>query len=155
MIQNTILVILGVAVTVGVIWLYRVLSGYRREARLESARKQFCLRREWLEADFLNAASATGRPRGLAWVDCDFSNEVSFARDRKSGDLTALVGVAIQFEAIEGGGMEEVEAVGNQKAATAVFRHNGSCWSTDGRAIFNLNPLEAIEYYQSDLEMVD
>ena len=100
-------------------------------------------------------ASKRGSPRGLNWVDVDFDDDVSFARDRRSGELTALVGVAIRFEAIEGGGMEDVEAVANSKAATAVFRHRGTEWTTEGRAIFNLNPLEAIEYYQSELEHVE
>lgn len=155
MVQKIVLTMIGIVAAGGLVWLIRRLLIYRREVNIASARKRFLLRREWLEAEFLQAASTTGRPRGLAWVDCEFANDVSFARDRKSGELTALVAVAIRFEAIEGGGMEDVEAVGNQKAATAVFRHDGSRWSTDGRAIFNLNPVEAIEYYQSELEMVD
>ena len=64
------------------------------------------------------------------------------------------LGVTIAFEAIEGGGMEEVEAVGNLRAATAVFRHDRAGWRTDGRVMFNLNPTEAIAYYQDQLEMV-
>jgi hypothetical protein len=118
-------------------------------------RADFFLRREWLEARFLQTAASRGTPRGLAWVDCEFDDDVSFARDRRSGDLTALVGVTIQFEAIAGGGMEEVEAVSNRKAATAVFRHRGREWCTDGRAIFNLNPLETIAYYHGELERVE
>ena len=126
--------------------------GRRSRAR---ARQEFLLRREWLEAKFLEAAAALGLPRGLEWVDCDFDSPVSFARDRKTGELTALVAVTIRFAAIEGGGMEDVEAVGDAKSATAVFRHDGTKWTTQGRAIFNLNPLEAIEFYHSELETVD
>jgi hypothetical protein len=88
-------------------------------------------------------------------VDCDFDRPVSFARDRKTGELTALVAVTIRFAAIEGGGMEEVEAVADAKSATAVFRYDGTKWTTQGRAIFNLNPIETIEFYQSELETVD
>ena len=127
----------------------------RREAQQLRARQEFLLRREWLEAKFLEIASARGLPRGLAWVDCDFESPVSFARDRRSGELTALVAVAIRFEAIEGGGMEDVEAVAQRKAATAVFRHDGKQWTTDGRAIFNLNPVETIARFQSELETAD
>jgi hypothetical protein len=58
-------------------------------------------------------------------------------------------------EAVEGGGMEEVEAVSNLRAATAVFSFDEKTrWTTDGRAIFNLNPAEAIQYYQANLELV-
>ena len=127
----------------------------RSATRLAQAREQFHLRREWLEAKFLEAASALGLPRGLEWVDCDFDSPVSFARDRKTGELTALVAVTIRFAALEGGGMEDVEAVGDAKSATAVFRHDGTKWTTQGRAIFNLNPVEAIEFYHSELETVD
>ena len=67
--------------------------------------------------------------------------------------LQAFVAVTISFEAIEGGPMEDVEAVGNLRAATAVFYFSGGAWHTDGRAIFNLNPTEAIAYCQ-DFEMV-
>jgi hypothetical protein len=108
-----------------------------------------------LEAKFLQVAGRRGTPRGLEWIDCDFDDAVSFARDRRSGELTALVAVAIRFHAVEGGGMEDVEAVGNQKAATAVFRHRGDEWTTEGRAVFNLNPRETIEHYQHELERVE
>jgi hypothetical protein len=147
--------VIFIVVVAAAVWLSRRITAYRKEARLAAARGEFALRREWLEAHFLRIASSTGRPRGLSWVDVDFADEVSFARDLKRGELTALVAVAIRFEAIEGGGMEDVEAVGNEKAATAVFRYDGRQWTTNGRAIFNLNPVEAIEYYQGELEMVD
>ena len=97
----------------------------------------------------------SGDSTRLEWIDCDFDDHVSFAKDRRSGELTALVGVAIQFRAIEGGGMEHVEAVANRKAATAVFRFRDTEWMTEGRALFNLNPLEALEYYQKELERVE
>ena len=47
---------------------------------------------------------------------------MAYARHRRSGELSAFVSVTIGFEAIEGGDMEDVEAVGNLRAATAVFR---------------------------------
>lgn len=127
----------------------------RHRQRLAKQREEFHRRREWLEARFLTLASRSGRPRGLAWVDCDFDDQVAFARDRSSGDLRALVAITIRFEAIEGGGMEDVEAVGNLRAATAVFRWQQTQWETDGRAIFNLNPAQAIQHFQHELETVD
>ena len=62
--------------------------------------------------------------------------------------------VTISFEAIPGGPMEDVEAVSNLRAATAVFRLAGNRWQTEGRAVFNLNPTEAIAYYRDELEIV-
>jgi hypothetical protein len=119
------------------------------------ARQLFQRRREWLEAHFVQLASQSGRPRGLTWIDCDFEDAVAFARDRQSGNLRALVSVAIRFEAVAGGPMEDNPNVGNVRAATAVFRFDGQQWQTDGRALFNLNPAEAIEHFRHELEAVN
>jgi len=136
---------------VAIVWL--LLEG-RRHRRLEAARKLFHQRREWLEAKFVELASSSGKPRGLNWKNCDFSDDVTFARDRQSGTLTAFAAVTISFEAIEGGGMEDVEAVGNLRAATAVFQYSAGKWSTQGRAIMNLEPAEAIQRFHRALELI-
>ncbi len=145
----------GLACVAAVIYFLLKVSVSVREGNLQSARKQFFLRREWLEAEFLKLANERGIPRGLEWVDCDFESEVQFAKERANGQLRALVATTIRFEAIEGGGMEDVEAVGNLRAATAVFFWDRQKWSTHGRALFNLNPEEAIQHYRDELEMVD
>jgi hypothetical protein len=129
----------------------------RERPRLDArhARRAFQQRREWLEAHFVTLASQSGKPRGLTWVDCDFGDQVAYARDRHSGQLRALVSVAIRFEAVAGGPMEDNPNVGNIRAATAVFRFDNGGWRTDGRALFNLNPSEAIEHFQHELEVLD
>jgi hypothetical protein len=125
-----------------------------RRVSVESARKLFHLQREHLEFRFFVLASQTGKPRGLEWTDCDFEDEVSLARDRHTGRLRAYVAVTIRFRALEGGGMEDNPNVDDLKAGSAEFRLDGSEWGTDGRVVFNLNPVEAIHYYR-ELEMVD
>lgn len=122
---------------------------------LSRARKLFHLRREWLEARFFSLASGSGMPRGLEWVDCEFADDVSFARDRHSGGLRALVGVTIRFRAVEGGGMEDNPNVGNLREASAVFLLDGTEWTTKGRVVFNLNPVQAIAHYRQELELVE
>lgn len=126
----------------------------RRRTHQARLQRDFRLQRERLEALFLDKASNSGKPRGLRWKDCDFQNPVVFARDRKTARLMAFVGVTVSFEAIEGGPMEDVEAVGNLRAATAFFRHDGHAWQTDGRVIFNLEPAEAVAYYDRELEAI-
>jgi hypothetical protein len=142
---------LGLLIFAAVAW--RPVRTALREGQLARARKDFHKKRERLEARFLKLASNSGKPRGLRWTECEFEDDVAYARDRRSGDLSAFVAVTISFEAIPGGPMEGVEAVGNLRAATAVFTFASGEWHTDGRAIFNLNPTEAIAYYQ-DFEMV-
>ena len=126
-----------------------------RKASIERARKLFHLRREWLEARFFTLAARSGKPRGLEWVDCEFDDAVSYARDRHTGRLRALVGVTIRFRAVEGGGMEDNPNVGNLRAASAVFHLDGDEWSTDGRVLFNLNPTQAIHHFRQELEVVE
>lgn len=122
--------------------------------RVQRALQHFVRRRDALERSFFELAAQSGKPRGLAWKECAFQPGVLLARDRANGDLVGLVGVTIRFEAVEGGGMEEVEAVGNLRAATAVFHWNGSAWSTQGRAVFNLEPSEVVERYRESLDRI-
>jgi hypothetical protein len=134
--------------------IWRPVCAALRESHYRKARKDFHRQRERLEARFLTLASASGKPRGLRWTDCEFEDSVSYARDRRTRRLSAFVGVTIAFEAVAGGPMEDVEAVGNLRAATAVFHFRDGRWHTEGRAMFNLNPTEAIHYYRDDFEMV-
>ncbi len=122
--------------------------------RFEKSKKDFHAQREYLEARFIELARQSGKPRGLEWEDCDFDDDVSYARSRQTGTLSALVAVTVRFSAIEGGDMEDVEAVGNLRAATGVFLWREGHWETDGRVVFNMNPTEAINYFKADLEMI-
>ena len=121
------------------------------EAKLQ---KDFRLQRERLEALFVEQVMKSGKPRGLRWREPEFHNPVVFARDRRTSHMMAFVGLTVSFEAVEGGGMEDVPAVGNLRAATALFRHDGRAWQTDGRVLFNLEPAEAVAYYERELETI-
>ena len=131
-----------------------VLLLWRRAPRLSvpELQRRFLQQREHLEAAFFTAAAASGKPRGLRWTNCEWESEVAFARERQTGRLAALVAVTVSFEAVEGGDMEGVEAVGNLRNASAVFFFDGGRWRTAGRAIFNLNPGEAIEHFKGQYE---
>jgi hypothetical protein len=141
-------VLAGAAISIAL----RPLRVARQAERLARAQRDFHRQREQLEAKFIERAAATGKPRGLRWVDVD--DDVVYARDRHTRRLKALVAIEVSFEAIEGGGMEEVEAVSNVRAATAEFLHDGIRWHTDGRVYFNLGPSAAVKYLASDLELV-
>lgn len=117
---------------------------WRESTERETAMESFGAQRHDLGREFLQAAGATGKPRGLRWVGCELSGPPLFATEEPSGRLAALVGVTVSFEAIPGGGMEDVEAVGNLRSATAVFFFRDGAWTTDGRVIFNLEPGEAL-----------
>jgi hypothetical protein len=123
-----------------------------RAGSLERARTLFQAQRPQLEASFLAAAAASGKPRGLRWVGCEWEPGAEFARERATGRLAALVGVTIRFEAVEGSDMEGLAAVGNLRNASAVFFFHAGRWHTTGRAVFNLNPDEALAHFRNQYE---
>ena len=145
-------IVFAILVTAWLLWALARPALFAR--RVRRALKQFVKNRQALESEFVRAAEASGKPRGLAWKECGFQPEFLLARDRANGHFVALVGVTISFEAIEGGGMEDVEAVGNLRAATAVFDWNGREWTTQGRAIFNLEPREVLDRYRDSLDRI-
>jgi hypothetical protein len=123
-----------------------------RERDTATARSAFLMKRPELQSQFFQAASASGKPRGLRWKACEWGDSVEFAREKQTGRLAALVGVTIQFEAIEGGDMEGLPAVGNLRNASAVFFYHGGRWHTLGKAVFNLNPDEALTHFAAQYE---
>jgi hypothetical protein len=134
---------------------WRPLRGIFREIHVERAREMFALQRERLELFFIEAAMQSGKPRGLRWSDCDWAKEVRFARDRRTGKLVALVGVTVRFEPLEGSEMEDWPQVADLRNATGVFYFLRGQWHTDGRALFNMNPDEALERLQTQFERVE
>lgn len=144
----------GGVLGLGTFLLRRPLQRVAEEILLERAREMFSLQRDHLAEQFLESASATGKPRGLRWKSCDLADGVCFARDQKSRELHALVGMTIGFEAVEGSDMEDVEAVGILRNATAVFVFRAGQWRCHGRALFNMNPDEALEHFKTQLAAI-
>ncbi len=101
---------------------------------------------------FFQAASASGKPRGLRWKAIDWEESIEFARERGSGQLVALVGITIQFEAVEGSDMEGLPAVSNLRNASAVFFFHQGRWHSIGKAVFNFNPDEALAHFHNQYE---
>jgi type II secretory pathway pseudopilin PulG len=150
-----VIIIVGVLLGIVAVAAAVALLGRRRIAKKEEQRRSalrlFAGQRAELPARFLEAAAATGKPRGLRWKAVELSGAPLFATD-PSGVLYALAGATISFEAVEGGAMEDVEAVGNLRSATAVFVHRDGEWTTEGRVIFNLEPAEAIARFDGALQ---
>jgi hypothetical protein len=135
-------------------WLCSPLKAWRQR-RYERAIRSFRLERELLEAQFFRQAASLGKPRDLRWAECDWLDTVTFGRDVKTGMLTAFAGINIRFEAVEGGDMEGVEAVGMVRDATALFHYHRGHWGTGGRALFNINPSDALEHFRGQIEPIE
>lgn len=138
------------------LWLFRrPLRRFGQQVQAERARELFHLQRPRLEEEFLRAASASGKPRGLIWQECLWEPQVLFVRQRHTGQIVALVALNVRFQAIPGSDMENVPAVQELKMASAVFFFERGRWHTVGRAIFNKNPEEAAEHFQGYYERLD
>ena len=126
-----------------------------RRSRFVRARRNFHRQREWLEARFLQLGIANAKPEAPPWMDCEFDDDVAYARNRSTGELSALVAVTIALGRFDETAEDDRgEPSGQLRAATAVFRLDHGHWITDGRAIFNLSPTETIHFYHRELEMV-
>jgi hypothetical protein len=145
----------AILLVIAVVLLRKPVRAWRDRREADRGRRDFRRHREVLEAKFFDLAAARGKPRGLRWVDCDWLETVTFARDKQTGLLTAFVAVNISFEAIEGGDMEDVAAVSNIRDAAAVFHYQKGNWGTGGRALFNMNPNDALDRLQGQFEPLD
>ncbi|MFM9059928.1 MAG: hypothetical protein ACKOSQ_12540 [Planctomycetaceae bacterium] len=127
----------------------------RQAELIARAQRDFHRQREPLEAKFIEKAAVRGKPRGLRWVDVDFDDDVVYARDRVTKQLKALVAIEVTFEAVAGGGMEDVPNVAMAKAATAEFIHDGTRWMTEGKVYFNLAPSATVQFLAKSMELVE
>ncbi|MEE8450969.1 MAG: hypothetical protein V3R99_03610 [Thermoguttaceae bacterium] len=135
--------------------IWRPIRAASRETRLAQNRRDFHWQRERLEAKFIRLASSKAGPNALFWDDCEFDDDVAYVKNRNTGELSAFVALTVSVNAYENSTSDGRGRIGNLRAGTAVFRFEGSHWETDGRAILNLSPAEAIRFYQNDLEMID
>ncbi len=138
----------------------------RRERRTHEAVERFPIDRERLEAEFLDRVQSLKRPRGLKWGDIRWHDDVRFAvlqsgkaelagtRDDAEPVVLAFVSVSVRFEAVEGGGMEDVQAVSEWRDATAVFRFMEGRWQTDGQVLFNMGPEDALRRLAGECEAI-
>lgn len=114
--------------------------------QLERARELFRLQHERYEEHLLEAAAATGKPRGLHWVSASITGDAVLARNNAKR-IIALVPVVVQFEPVEGSDMENVPMAKEPRVATALFSFHRGEWHTDGRVVFNLDPMRAIAHF--------
>ncbi|MEN6407369.1 MAG: hypothetical protein ABFC77_12980 [Thermoguttaceae bacterium] len=115
------------------------------------AKRRFHVQRERLEAKFLQLAALHAHPNASRWTDGSFADDVAYVRDLATGQLSALVAVTLAAEEMD----RSIANLSEQgQAGTAVFRFDRDHWETDGRAILNLSPAEAVERFHKDFEMI-
>jgi hypothetical protein len=137
---------IGLLLATIVVWVWR------KSSSLALARRQWELQRQTLQDLFFQAAASSGKPRGLRWTNCEWVGNFLLVREKATHQLAALASVLISFEAIPGSDMEEVEAVHNVRCASAVFFYHRGKWHTTGKALFNLDPDQAVDHLAQHYE---
>ncbi|WP_020468588.1 hypothetical protein [Zavarzinella formosa] len=133
----------GLAVLLAAWWLYRL----GQDVQTERAKEAFRLQRERLAEMFLLAANQSGKPRGLRWAEGTMTGELVLVRDRRTRKFTGLVAMDIRLDPLPDGDMEECEASKIPRTITAVFHFRAGEWLTEGRAIFNMSPDQAMSNF--------
>ena len=118
-------------------------------------RKQYERHQQELHRNCIAIASAAGKPRGLLWSHQQWLTSWVLVEDTATGLVTMLHGVNLSFEAVEGGEMEDVDAVSTVRDATAVFHFQNGRWGTGGRVLFNMSPESAVQSLGDDLKILD
>ncbi|MEZ6055682.1 MAG: hypothetical protein R3C01_03165 [Planctomycetaceae bacterium] len=149
-----VLLVIGVVIVAAILCAPRLADRLRRRES-ERAKGAFRLQREMMEARFFDMAAASGKPRGVRWIQCDWQPSVTFARERATGLITAFASVNVSFEAIEGSDMEEVEHVGLLRDGCALFHYQQGQWGTGGRVLFNMNPDDALTLFADQYAPLD
>jgi hypothetical protein len=120
-------------------WLRRLFGG------VPDARAAFRANQSALLKAFQRAAAASGRPRGLLWVEVEPNGEPVVVRVRGTRQLVALAPAVVRFEPEAGSDLEHVPQARESRPVVALFTFDGRAWQTVGRAVFNLSPAQVIE----------
>ncbi|MDZ7619131.1 MAG: hypothetical protein U1E05_19170 [Patescibacteria group bacterium] len=133
---------------------WRPLRARSLDAQFRRAKRDFHWQRERLEAKFVYLAASQSRADLAAWDHCHFDDDVAYVRNRSNGELAAFSAFSLGVDVCDDRGRSPFDLLANLRAGTAVFRFDGRRWETDGHAILNLSPCEAIRFYRDDLEVV-
>ena len=153
--RAAIVIVAGLLAGLAGLWAWRRVRRAQLQSRCRQADLDLQRAGDELAEAFRAAAEGTGSPRGLSWKSVALGEPRIVAVERGTLAIHGLVAVEIRFEAIPGGGMEEVEAVSNVRAATAVFVYRGASWTTAGRTVFNLSPLQTLQRFAETLTPAD
>lgn len=133
--------LVAVVLVLGVLGFRRV-RVFGHHVHIERTQQLFFLQHDRLEAHFLEAAQVSGEPPDCKWRACTFNHDVRFARNRRTGELAAVVGLQAELETVDG------TEQGAPRQASAVFFFDQGHWRTTGKAFFDRTPAEVLEQFK-------
>ncbi|MCP4787774.1 MAG: hypothetical protein GY903_19460 [Fuerstiella sp.] len=131
----------------------RFLSWGPSERSCQQVLRSFQHQQQELQKEFFAHAAATGKPRGLRWKNCEWLSTFALVEDTTQNLFTMFCGVNVSFEAIEGGDMENVDAVCTMREGSALFHLQNGRWGSGGRILFNMNPSTAAKTAAPDQQL--
>jgi len=136
------------AIAAAMMW--RPAVRFWRRVRFEKARMLFHRERERLEARLIKQIAVPVVTGEMEWLDCDFEDEVTFLRDRRSGEYVAVVMITL--------GPETSWAIDSEQESrgrgVAVFRFGKNRWISDPKVYMNLTPEEMVRAFSDRMELV-
>ncbi len=139
-----------VVMAIAAAMMWRPVVRFWRRVRFEKARILFHRERERLEARLIKQIAVPVVTGEMEWLDCNFEDEVTFLRDRRSGQYVAAVAITLGPEtswAVDFG--QEFRGRG-----VAVFRFDKNRWVADPKVYMNLTPEEMIRVFSDRMELV-
>lgn len=134
--------LVAVALALAVLGFRRV-RVFGHHVHIERTQQLFLMQHDRLEALFLEAAQASGEPPGCQWRACTFDRDVLFARNRRTGELAAIVGIRAELQTAQAPNGD------GPRQASAVFYFDQGHWRTAGKALFNRTPSEVLEQFKA------
>lgn len=86
----------------------------------------------------------SGEPEGLTWNAVQPTDGETIVSATPPLRLTVLQPIAVTFDAIPDGGMEDAPALHTTRAAVAMFHYDGRDWAI-GRCLFNVDADEVAQ----------
>jgi hypothetical protein len=145
---------LGVAAAASIRRFKRLRKTSLQRPPLAIIKRRFHLQRERLEAKFVQLAATSADAATRRWAECSFADDVAYVQSRATGEFAAFVAVTIAPSDLEAAGYALADPNRTSQAGTAIFRFDRDHWETDGRAIRNLTPAEAVRQYRNEFVVV-
>jgi hypothetical protein len=143
-------ILLAAIVALAAATLWRPVVRFWHGIRFEKARALFHRERERLEARLVKQIAVPVVTGEVEWLDCDFDDQVTFLRDRRTGELLALVAVTLGPETPWAVELDET----SHGHGVAVFRFDAKHWTTDPKVHMNLTLEEMIRGFSGTMEVI-
>jgi len=142
-------ILLAAMTAIGAATLWRPVMRFWHHLRFEKARALFHRERERLEARLVKQITVPVVTGEMEWLDCEFEDQVTFLRNRQSGEFVALVAILLGPQTPWVAGSDD-ESGGR---GVAIFRFHRKHWVADPKVHMNLTPDDMVQEFGGTMEL--